>query len=105
MRAVWSERAKKSLHIVEDYILREFGEKKRVEFMAEAEKVALQLEIYPTMGKEEPLLAHRKKRYRSYVITRLSKMIYHVDGETVVIDVIWDTRQSPNRLANRLSKL
>ena len=37
MRSVWSERAKKSLHIVEDYILREFGDKKRVEFMEEAE--------------------------------------------------------------------
>ena len=43
MRSVWSERAKKSLHIVEDYILREFGENKCAEFMAEAEKVALQL--------------------------------------------------------------
>lgn len=75
MRSVWSERAKKSLHIVEDYILREFGEKKRVEFMAEAEKVSIQLESFPMMGKEEPLLAHRKKLYRSFVITHLSKMI------------------------------
>lgn len=104
MRSVWSERAKKSLHIVEDYILREFGEKKRVEFMAEAENVALQLEIYPTMGKEEPLLAHRKKRYRSYVITRLSKMIYHVDEkrELVVISDVWDTRREPNAVAKGL---
>lgn len=104
MRSVWSERAKKSLHIVEDYILREFGEKKRVEFMAEAEKVALQLEIYPTMGKEEPLLAHRKKRYRSYVITRLSKMIYHVDEkrELVVISDVWDTRREPKTVAKGL---
>ncbi len=104
MRSVWSERAKKSLHIVEDYILREFGEKKRVEFMAEAEKVALQLEIFPTMGKEEPLLAYRKKLYRSYVITRLSKMIYHIDEkrELVIISDVWDTRREPKAVAKGL---
>ena len=89
MRSVWSERAKKSLHIVEDYILREFGENKCAEFMAEAEKVALQLEIFP---------------YRSYVITRLSKMIYYVDEkrELIVISDIWDTRREPKAVAKGL---
>lgn len=104
MKSVWSERSKKSLHILEDYILREFGENKRAEFMAETEKVALQLEIFPAMGKEEPLLAHRKKLYRSYVITRLSKMIYYVDEkrELIVISDIWDTRREPKAVAKGL---
>ena len=104
MRSVWSERAKKSLHIIEDYILREFGDKKRNEFMSEAEKVAIQLESFPTMGKVEPLLAHRKKIYRSYVITHLSKMIYHVDEkrELVVISDVWDTRREPKTVAKGL---
>ena len=104
MRSVWSERAKKSLHIIEDYILREFGENKRVEFMSEAEKVAIQLESFPNMGKEEPLLAHRKKRYRSYVITRLSKMIYHIDErrELVIISDVWDTRREPKAVVEGL---
>ena len=104
MRSVWSERAKKSLHIIEDYILREFGENKRVEFMSEAEKVAIQLESFPNMGKEEPLLAHRKKCYRSYVITRLSKMIYHIDErrELIVVSDIWDTRREPKAVAKGL---
>ena len=104
MRSVWSERAKKSLHIVEDYILREFGERRRDEFMAEAEKVAIQLESFPKMGKEEPLLAHRKKRYRSYVITRLGKMIYHIDEqrELVVVSDVWDTRREPKAASKGL---
>ena len=104
MRSVWSERAKKSLHLVEDYILREFGEKKRVEYMAEAEKIAIQLESFPKMGKEEPLLAHRKKLYRSHLIARLSKMIYHVDEkrELVVISDVWDTRREPKAASQGL---
>ena len=56
MRSVWSERAKKSLHIVGDYILREFGEKKRAEFMAEAEKIAIQLESFPKDGKRRTIV-------------------------------------------------
>ena len=104
MRSVWSERAKKSLHIVEDYILREFGDKKRVEFMEEAEKVAIQLESFPKMGKEEPLLAHRKKLYRSNVITRLSKMIYHIDEkrDLVVVSDVWDIRKAPKTASKGL---
>ena len=104
MRSVWSERAKKSLHIVEDYILREFGDKKRTEFMSEAEKIAIQLESFPKMGKEEPLLAHRKKLYRSYVIAHLSKIIYHIDEkrELVVISDVWDTRREPQAVAKGL---
>lgn len=104
MRSVWSERAKKSLHIVEGYILREFGEKKRDEYMAEAEKIAIQLESFPKMGKEEPLLAHRKKLYRSYVIAHLSKMIYHIDEkrELIVISDIWDTRREPKAVTKGL---
>ena len=104
MRSVWSERAMKSLHIVENYILREFGESKRSEFMSEAEKVAMQLESFPTMGKEEPLLAHRKKLYRSYMITPKSKMIYHVDEkrELVVISDVWDIRRAPKTASKGL---
>ena len=104
MRSVWSERSKKSLHILEDYILRDFGENKCAEFMAEAEKVALQLEIFPAMGKEEPLLAHRKKLYRSYMITHKSKMIYHVDEKRglVVISDVWDTRREPKTASKGL---
>ena len=41
MISIWSGRAKKSLHIVENYILREFGEDKRLAFMTEAEQVAI----------------------------------------------------------------
>ena len=104
MKPVWSERAKKSLHIIEDYILREFGEYKRTEYMLEAEEVAKQLESFPTMGKVEPLLAHRKKLYRSIVVMHKSKIIYYVDEnrELVVISDVWDTRREPKVVSRGL---
>ena len=102
MKVIWSQRAVKSLHIIEDYILQEFGENKRLEFMAEAEKVAKNLEQFPGLGKKEPLLAHRKKEYHSFVITRLSKIIYYADTKRVVIADVWETRREPEKLTKGL---
>lgn len=100
----WTERAKKSLHIVEDYILQEFGEHKRTEFMTQAEQVSIQLEKFPNMGKLEPLLAHRKIPYRSYLITRKTKMIYYVDSDlqSVFISDVWDIRREPKHASKGL---
>lgn len=102
MKVIWSQRAVKSLRIIEDYILQEFGENKRLEFMAEAEKVARNLEQFPGLGKQEPLLVHRKKEYHSFVISRLSKIIYYTDATRVVIADVWETRREPKALTKGL---
>ena len=102
MRVLWSQRASKSLHSLEDYILQEFGELKRQEYMEKAESVARRLETYPNMGKEEPALMHRKKRYKSVLITPRTKCIYYVDGECIVIADVWDTRREPKTVAANL---
>ncbi len=102
MEVIWSQRAVKSLHIIEEYILREFGENTRLEFMEKAEKTAKNLERFPGLGKKEPLLAHRKKDYYSCVIAHLSKLIYYKDGERVVVSDIWDTRREPKKLRTGL---
>ena len=56
------------------------------------------------VGARKEVLAHRKKLYRSYVITHLSKIIYLVDEkrELVVISDIWDTRREPKAVAKGL---
>jgi len=104
MKAVWTKRAVKSLQIIEAYLLREFGETKRAEFMQEAENTTKRLEQFPGMGKEEPLLAHRSKEYHSYLIppTRLSKIVYYVEMEQIVIADVWDTRREPKKVTRGL---
>ena len=97
MKAIWAERAKTSLHSLEAYILKEFGETKRQEYMRQAETMANRLEEFPNMGRLEPLLAHRKKPYRSILITPKTKMIYYIDSNKnrIVIADCWDTRREP----------
>ena len=70
--------------------------------MTEAEKVAKNLEQFPGMGKKEPLLVHRKKEYHSFVISRLSKIIYYEDTKHVVIADVWETRREPKTLTKGL---
>ena len=102
MEVKWSERAIRSLHAVEAYILHEFGEQARVKFMQASKEVAEQLENFPQMGKEEPLLIHRKVPYRSVVIERKSKMIYYIREQQIIIADFWECRREPRKNAKGL---
>ena len=51
----------------------------------------------PRLGKEEPLLAGRKREYRSLVVHKLFKLVYYMDEkkQTLYIAALWDTRREP----------
>lgn len=71
--------------------------------MDEVEQTTLSLAEMPTMGKLDPLFAHRKQAYRSIIVRRLNKIVYYVNGDTLHIAAFWDTRREPKRQA-RLAK-
>ena len=60
----WHKRAATQLHEVENYVLRDFGERVRQEFMDDIEQATLSLADMPTMGKLDPLFVHRRLAYR-----------------------------------------
>ena len=103
MQTYWHKRAAAQLHQVEEYVLRDFGERIRQEFMDEVEQTTLSLAEMPTMGKLDPLFAHRKQAYRSIIVRRLNKIVYYVNGDTLHIAAFWDTRREPKKQA-RLAK-
>lgn len=61
-------------------------------------KVVL-LETQPELGQREPLLAQLRpdKNYR-YALANRYKIIYRVSDKAVVINQVFDTRSSPDRL-------
>ncbi len=91
----WHKRAVAQLYEVADYILSNFGESTRQEFMNEVEHAVLSLADMPSIGKCEPLLAHRKQTYRSIVVRRLNKVVYYVKDDIIHIAAFWDTRREP----------
>ena len=43
------------------------------------------------------------KLYRSIVATKYNKIIYFIDGDTIYIADLWDTRREPDTLISKLS--
>lgn len=101
MKIHWHKRAAAQLHQVEEYILRDFGERIRQEFMDEVEQATLSLGDMPTMGMIDPLFVHRKLTYRSLIVRRLNKIVYYVKGDTLHIAAFWDTRREPKSQAKQ----
>lgn len=63
-----------------------------------------QLVEFPQMAPVEPLLKRRKIKYRSLVVGRLFKIIYSIDEETIYIVGIWDCRQDPKKLKEKIKR-
>ena len=105
MKLIWSEGALSDWNDIARYIAVNFGKKGFEEFDEKTDNAETQITQFPGSGSPVKTRKHQKLGLKFVFIGDLSKMIYHVDRDTIVIDVVWDTRQSPKRLAQRLSKL
>lgn len=101
MKIHWHKRADAALHKIEDYVLQEFGELVRQEFMDEVEEAVNALANMPNMGKLDPLFSHRKQEYRSIIVRRLNKVVYYIKGDIIHIAAFWDTRREPKNQAKQ----
>ena len=90
-----SERAKYNRNRIADYILRKFGEEALLDFRKEYKRTKRLLAENPGIGSEEANLSNDKHKYLFTVINGLSIMLYRVEGDTVYIVDMWDTRQQP----------
>ncbi len=102
---IWAEGAHSDWETIARYIAVNFGKPAFDKFDTATNEAEKQIKAFPESGKPFPTRKHKKLGLKFVVLNDLSKMIYHVDGETIIIDVIWDTRQSPKRLADRLNTL
>jgi len=101
MKIRWHKRAAAQLHQVEQYVLRDFGEHVRQEFMDEVEQAVLSLADMPELGKIDPLFVHRKQAYRSIIVRRLNKVVYYVKDDMLHVAAFWDTRREPRGQATQ----
>lgn len=102
MRIIWSDRAFVRRQAIEDYILYSFGYAAHAEYVEAIEdwkKIVLE---NPQVGKIEPLLEGMRKEYRSYVISKLTKCIYYVENDFIVVVDWWDTRRAINTLTQNM---
>lgn len=105
MRLVWAEGALSDWEGIARYIAVNFGKQAYDEYNEATDRAEKQITEFPGSGTPLKTCKHKDLGLKFVFVGKLSKMIYHIDGETVVIDVVWDTRQCPTRLIDRLSKL
>lgn len=105
MSIIWSDGAMSDWYDIARYIAVEFGRKAFEDFDKATDEAEKQIALFPAGGTPIQTRKHKELGLRFVLIRKLSKMIYHVDGDRIIIDVIWDTRQSPKRLANRIANL
>lgn len=102
MRIIWSDRAFIRRQAIEDYILFSFGFAAHAEYIEAVEDWKKLVLDNPNIGKIEPLLVNMRKEYRSYVIAKLTKCIYYVENDFIVVVDWWDTRRGIKTLTQDL---
>ena len=102
MKSIITNLAKEQIRQIAKYIRKEFGKDRRDEFMKEVRQTRRLIEGSPNIGPIEPLLADRAVMYRSYVMNRLDKIIYRIDGDIIYIVAFWDVRRAPGTLVSEV---
>ena len=102
MKSIITDVAKQQIRQIAKYIRKEFGKNRRDEFMQELRQTRRLIESNPTIGPVEPLFTERVVMYRSYVMNRLNKIVYRIDGDTIYIVALWDVRRNPGTLASEV---
>lgn len=95
MRIIWSDEAIKSVDNTADYIADNFGVDRSIEFYDEVLEQTDSLVQFPQKGPVDEDLKGGKYEYRSLGIGKLSRLIYRIDGETIRILYLWNTRRNP----------
>lgn len=104
MKVIWHDQAKDALRKTAAYIRKHFGFQVRENFRNEIDKVQVLLTSNPYMGLKEPLLEDQPVEYRSFIINRLNKIVYYIEGDIIHIADFWDTRREPKAQAEQLKK-
>jgi len=102
MKSITTNLAKEQIRQIAKYIRKEFGKDRRDEFMKEVRQTRRLIEGSPNIGPVESLLADRAVMYRSYVMNRLDKIIYRIDGDIIYIVAFWDVRRDPGTLVSEV---
>ena len=99
LKVIWQTQAREALRQTAVYIRKHFGLHVRENFRNEVDHVQALLQSNPYMGNEESLLSDCPKKYRSFVINKLNKIVYYIEDDTIHIAAFWDTRREPTQQA------
>ena len=82
----------------------EYGQKTSKKWMVERIAFADRVARHPESYTMEPLLADRKRKYRSCQILGRFKIVYYYAKSSEIVHIvdIWDTKRNPSALIRRI---
>jgi plasmid stabilization system protein ParE len=104
MKVVWAKQASESLQLIASYICDNFGFGAKQKFLSEITDMLSSLEFNPYIGKIDPYMEGFPIEYRCVYIHRLSKAVYYVENDNIVIVALTDARRDPEEFANSIRK-
>ena len=102
MQIKWSEQSRSDLRGILAYVGVNFGRRRAEEMLVDIYNRAESLRSFPKIGRvfvKDPELGII---YRS-LTTKLNKIVYYINGETIVIVAVWQNRQDISRLKKQLN--
>ena len=99
----WTEPAQKDLQNIYNFfadISPLLAERQIIRIIDAADLLETRFE---KMGQEEPLLTDYKYEYR-YLIKDNYKIIYHILPSQIIVDMVFDTRQNPEKMKKIVSE-
>lgn len=98
LEIVWTDPAKNDLKEIFDFLERiissTFAEKQVIRII---NRVDILEDGFTKIGQIEPLLSSKITVYR-YLVQDNYKIIYHQSQKTIIIDMVFDTRQYPGKM-------
>lgn len=99
MKVFWTDTALSHLENIFDYYKSQVNlNVARSKTLKIVEKTIL-LEQSPQLGKIDELLKDRQFDYR-FIVVEKYKIIYFIDKQQIVISVVFDCRQNPDKIKN-----
>lgn len=94
---IWTKKAFGQLERAIKYIVEEQGESYADIVLRKILEATDSLQYSPSMGTEEPLLAHKKFTYR-FIVVWSYKIIYRTTKTQVIISRVFHTSRNPSKL-------
>ena len=104
MKVIVQKSASRQISRVYTYGEQHFGKLAAEKTHAHIMKALRLLAANPRLGIAEPLLAGRKRAYRSIVVHKLFKLVYYINEakQVIYIAALWDTRREPATQADNI---
>ena len=103
MEIIWTERAKRRMREIFDYLDEAAGKRTARKIRGKIEARAAILAANPQAGQREELLAARPQEFR-YLVEGNYKIIYRLDSDKAVISTVFDCRQNPEKMKEEVAE-